>query len=54
MMMIGQKIAELSKSTDVKMDKVHITVISTYPVFITYTRGTDVDSPQLLYQLQHG
>jgi hypothetical protein len=30
-----------------KMDKAHITMIGTYPVFMTYTDGNDGDSPQL-------
>ena len=71
MMMIGKKIAKLSKTTNAKMDstpleasrydkysdynphygckmdKAHITMIGTYPVFMTYTDGVDGDSPQL-------
>ena len=31
-----------------KMDKAHITMIDTYPVFMTYTDGLDGDSPQQL------
>ncbi len=30
-----------------KMDKAHITMIGTYPVFMNYTDGNDGDSPQL-------
>ncbi len=30
-----------------KMDEAHITMIGTYPVFMTYTDGNDGDSPQL-------
>ena len=30
-----------------KMDKAHITMIGTYPVFMTYTGGVYGDSPQL-------
>lgn len=75
MIMLGQKIATLSKSTNAKMDstpleasrydkysdynphygckmdKAHITMIGTYPVFMTYTGGVDGDSPQLPHHI---
>ena len=34
-----------------KMDKAHITMIGTYPVFMTYTGGVEGDSPQVPYHI---
>jgi hypothetical protein len=60
MEMVGEKIIKFANSKEAKldhsdfnphygckMDKAHITMIGTYPVFMTYTNGLAGDSPQL-------
>ena len=35
-----------------KMDKAHITMVGTYPVFMTYTNGVSSDSPELIKHIE--
>jgi len=35
-----------------KMDKAHITMVGTYPVFMTYTDGVSGDSPELVKHIE--
>jgi hypothetical protein len=41
------KNSEFNPHYNCKMDKAHITMIGTYPVFMTYTGGIAGDSPEL-------
>ena len=35
-----------------KMDKAHITMVGTYPVFMTHTKGLAGDSPELINRIE--
>lgn len=35
-----------------KMDKAHITMVGTYPVFTTHTKGVAGDSPELINHIE--
>jgi hypothetical protein len=76
MMLIGEKILELSSEKEAKidstpleasrydmyadynvhygckMDKAHITMVGTYPVFMTHTNGVAGDSPELIKHIK--
>jgi len=76
MMLIGQKILELSSEKEAKidstpleasrydkyadynphykckMDKAHITMVGTYPIFMTHTNGLAGDSPELIKHIE--
>ena len=34
------------------MDKAHITMVGTYPVFMTHTKGVAGDSPELINHIE--
>lgn len=34
------------------MDKAHITMVGTYPVFMTHTKGLAGDSPELINHIE--
>jgi hypothetical protein len=44
---------EIVKISEVlKMDKTHITMVRTYPVFMTHTKGVAGDSPELINHIE--
>lgn len=46
------KYADYNSHYECKMDKAHITMIGTYPVFMTHTNGKAGDSPELIKHVE--
>ena len=46
------KHADYNPHYECKMDKAHITMIGTYPVFITHTKGVASDSSELINHIE--
>ena len=46
------KYADYNKHYGCKMDKAHITMVGTYPVFMTHTNGVAGDSPELIKHIE--
>ena len=46
------KYADYNTHYECKMDKAHITMVGTYPVFMTHTNGSAGDSPQLIKHVE--
>ncbi|AKB24620.1 hypothetical protein MSMTP_1151 [Methanosarcina sp. MTP4] len=46
------KYADYNPHYECKMDKAHITMIGTYPVFMTHTKGVAGDSPELIKHIE--
>lgn len=46
------KYADYNSHYECKMDKAHITMIGTYPVFMTHTKGVAGDSPDLVNHIE--
>ena len=46
------KHADYNPHYECKMDKAHITMVGTYPVFMTHTKGAASDSPELINHIE--
>ena len=46
------KHADYNPHSECKMDKAHITMVGTYPVFMTHTKGVAGDSPKLINHIE--
>jgi transposase, IS4 family len=46
------KYADYNSHYECKMDKAHITMVGTYPVFMTHTNGKAGDSPELITHIE--
>ena len=46
------KHADYNPHYECKMDKAHITMVGTYPVFMTHTKGVASDSPELINHIE--
>lgn len=46
------KHADYNPHYECKMDKAHITMVGTYPVFMTHTKGVAGDSPELIHHIE--
>ena len=46
------KHADYNPHSECKMDKAHITMIGTYPVFMTHTKKVADDSPELINHIE--
>jgi hypothetical protein len=46
------KYADYNSHYECKMDKAHITMVGTYPVFMTHTNGKAGDSPELIKHIE--
>ena len=46
------KHADYNPHYECKMDKAHITMVGTYPVFMTNTKGVASDSPELINHIE--
>jgi len=46
------KHADYNPHYECKMDKAHITMVGTYPIFMTHTKGLSGDSPELINHVE--